>query len=418
MSDYKAYYKGEPIEFDLPSGWTVIGVGEPKSAAPLTNVRAELQRILEHPTNIKSITSLASSAKNAVIICDDQTRPTPANQLLPVIIDLLNSSGITDSRVNVVVGRGTHRRPTDEEVKLKVGGEVFDRVDIAVHEPDEKRALKYIDVSSKGTPIWINRTVAEADLKIGVGNIAPHYFAGYGGGGKIILPGVSGRETIVKNHIMIRDPNTIQGKLEENIIYTDMREVARKVGLDMKVDVILNMANELAGISAGEVGFEHKRGIKMFNDIYGFRPPRQADITITCGYPLESNLIQSNKAVMSADLVTKKGGIIILVSACYDGAGHGFYETLRERPEPEEVIDWMATGKAQPSGGPVANRVRGILKTKTVAVVTNGVSHDKLEEMEMTPFSTLEAALKEISRSRKTAEVMVLPAGSSINPML
>jgi nickel-dependent lactate racemase len=353
-----------------------------------------------------------------VIICDDQTRPTPASQLLPGIIDQLNSSGIADSRINVVIGRGTHRRPTDEEVKLKVGGEVIDRVDVAVHEPDEKRALKYIGVSSKGTPIWINRTVAEADLKIGVGNIAPHYFAGYGGGGKIVLPGVSGRETIVKNHVMIRDHNTIQGKLEENIIYTDMREVARKAGLDMKVDVILTMANEIAGISAGEVGFEHKKGIEMFNTIYGFRPPRQADITITCGYPLETNLIQSNKAVMSADLVTKKGGIILLVSACYDGAGHGFYETLRERPEPEEVIDWMAVGKALPSGGPVANRVLGILKTKTVAVVTNGVSHDKLEEMEMTPFSTLEAALKEISRSRKSAEVMILPAGSSINPML
>ena len=386
--------------------------------APLSNVRTELQRVLEHPTNTKSITSLGSSAKKAVIICDDQTRPTPANKLLPVIIDRLNSSGIVDSRINVVVGRGTHRRPTDEEVKLKVGGEVLDRVDVSVHEPDEKRELKYIDVSSKGTPIWINKTVADANLKIGVGNIAPHYFAGYGGGGKIVLPGVSGRETIVKNHVIIRDPNTIQGKLEENIIYTDMREVARKAGLDMKVDVILNMANEIAGISAGEVGFEHKRGIEMFNAIYGFKPPRQADITITCGYPLETNLIQSNKAVMSADLVTKKGGIIILVSACSDGAGHGFYETLRERPEPEEVIDWMAMGKAQPSGGPVANRVRGILKTKTVAVVTKGVSHDKLEEMEMTPFSTLEAALKEISRSRKSAEVIVLPAGSSINPML
>jgi nickel-dependent lactate racemase len=160
---------------------------------------------------------------------------------------------------------------------------------------------------------------------------------------------------------MIHDPNTIQGKLEENIVYTDMREVARKAGLDLKVDVVLTMDKEVAGISAGEVGFEHKRGIEMFNGIYGFKPPRQADVTITCGYPLETNLIQSNKAVMSANLVTKKGGIILLVSGCYDGPGYGFYETLRERPEPEEVIDWMAEGKAQPSGGPVANRVRAIL---------------------------------------------------------
>lgn len=393
-------------------------MGEPKSAVPLASVRSELQRVLEHPTDAKSLTSLASSAQKAVIICDDQTRPTPASQLLPGIIDQLNSAGIADSRISVVVGRGTHRRPTDEEVKIKVGGETLDRVDVSIHEPDDKPGLKYVGVSSKGTPIWINKTVAEADLKIGVGNIAPHYFAGYGGGGKIILPGVSGRETIVRNHVMIHDPNTIQGKLEENIVYTDMREVARKAGLDLKVDVILTMAKEVAGISAGEVGSEHKRGIERFNAIYGFKPPRQADVTITCGYPLETNLIQSNKAVMSADLVTKKGGIILLVSGCYDGPGYGFYETLRERPEPEEVIDWMAEGKAQPSGGPVANRVRAILKTKTVAVVTDGVSHDKLEEMEMTPFSTLKTALDEISRSRKSAEVLIFPVGASINPML
>lgn len=374
--------------------------------------------MLEHPTGTKSLTSLASSAQKAVIICDDQTRPTPASQLLPGIIDQLNSAGIADSRISVVVGRGTHRRPTEEEVKIKVGGETLDRVDVSIHEPDDKPGLKYVGVSSKGTPIWINKTVADADLKIGVGNIAPHYFAGYGGGGKIILPGVSGRETIVRNHVMIHDPNTIQGKLEENIVYTDMREVARKAGLDLKVDVILTMDKEVAGISAGEVGSEHKRGIEMFNGIYGFKPPRQADVTITCGYPLETNLIQSNKAVMSANLVTKKGGIILLVSGCYDGPGYGFYETLRERPEPEEVIDWMAEGKAQPSGGPVANRVRAILKTKTVAVVTDGVSHDKLEEMEMTPFSTLQTALDEISKSRKSAEVLIFPAGASINPTL
>jgi nickel-dependent lactate racemase len=418
MNVYKGYYKGEPIDFEVPSGWTVIGVGEPKHAPPLPDVRVAVQRALEHPVGAPSVTSLAASAEKAVVICDDQTRPTPAHQLLPGILDRLNSVGIPDRRVTVVVGRGTHRRPTDAEVKAKVGGEVLDRVAVEVHDPDAKPALKYIGVSSRGTPIWINRTVAEADLIIGVGNVAPHYFAGYGGGGKIILPGVAGRETIVRNHVLIRDPNTIQGKLEENIVYTDMREVARKAGLALKIDVVLNMANEVAGISAGEVGAEHKQGIEMFNAIYGFRPPRPADVTITCGYPLESNLIQSNKAVMSADLVTKKGGIILLVSACYDGPGHGFYETLRERPEPDEVIDWMAVGKALPSGGPVANRVRGILKTKTVAVVTDGVSHEQLKEMEMLPFSTVQDALDEIAWSRKSAEVMIFPAGSSINPML
>lgn len=418
MTVYSGYYKGKPIEFNVPASWTVIGVGEPKQAPPLPDLRTAIQRALDHPVGAPSISRLAATAQKAVVICDDQTRPTPAYQLLPGILDRLNSAGIPDPRVTVVVGRGTHRPPTDAEVKIKVGQEVLDRVAVEVHDPDDKQALTYLGDSSRGTPIWINRTVADADLTIGVGNVAPHYFAGYGGGGKIILPGIAGRETIVRNHVLIRDPNTVQGKLEENIVYTDMREVARKAGLTLKVDVVLNMANEVTNISVGEVGAAHKQGIAMFNAIYGFKPPRPADVTITCGYPLETNLIQSNKAVMSADLVTKPGGIILLVSACSDGPGHGFYETLRERPEPDDVIEWMAAGKAQPSGGPVATRVRGILKTKTVAVVTDGVSSEQLKEMEMTPFSTVQDALSELVRSRKTAEVMIFPAGSSINPIV
>ncbi len=418
MTVYTGYYKGEPIEFEVPASWTVIGVGEPKPAPPLPDLRDAVQRALEHPVGAPSITRLAAAAQTAVVICDDQTRPTPASQLLPGILDRLNSAGLPDRRITVVVGRGTHRPPTDAEVKNKVGGEVLDRVPVKVHDPDEKQALTYLGDSSRGTPIWINRTVADADLVIGVGNVAPHYFAGYGGGGKIILPGVAGRETIVRNHVLIRDPNTVQGKLEENIVYTDMREVARKAGLTLKVDVVLNMANEVTNISVGEVGAAHKQGIAMFNAIYGFKAPRPADVTITCGYPLETNLIQSNKAVMSADLVTKPGGIILLVSACSDGPGHGFYETLRERPEPNDVIEWMAAGKAQPSGGPVATRVRSILKTKTVAVVTDGVPPEHLQEMEMAPFATVQDALSEFARSRKSAEVMIFPAGSSINPMV
>ncbi len=418
MTVYTGYYKGKPIDFNVPASWTVIGVGEPKHAPPLPDLRTAVQRALDHPVGAPSISRLAATAQKAVVICDDQTRPTPAYQLLPGILDRLNSVGIPDHRVTVVVGRGTHRPPTDEEVRIKVGGEVLNRVAVEVHDPDDKKALTYLGDSSRGTPIWINRTVADADLTIGVGNVAPHYFAGYGGGGKIILPGVAGRETIVRNHVLIRDPHTVQGKLEENIVYTDMREVARKAGLTLKFDVVLNMANEVTNISVGEVGAAHKQGITMFNAIYGFKPPRPADVTITCGYPLETNLIQSNKAVMSADLVTKPGGIILLVSACSDGPGHGFYETLRERPEPDDVIEWMAEGKAQPSGGPVATRVRGILKTKTVAVVTDGVSPEQLKDMEMTPFSTVQDALSELSRSRKTAEVMIFPAGSSINPIV
>lgn len=418
MNLYTAYYKGSAIDFSLPNDWKVLGIGEPKETPALFPLDTALTKKLENPINAPDIWRLAASAQNATIIVDDQTRPTPAHQLLPILVDILNSAKISDDNINLIIGRGTHRVPTDEEVQTKVGNEIYNRIPVEIHDPDNSQALTYLGDSTLGTPIWINNKVVEADLSIAIGNIAPHYFAGYGGGGKIILPGVSGRQTIVKNHTLIRDPNTRQGQLKGNIVYSDMIEIARKARLDLKIDVILNMENQIADLSVGEVGAEHTQGITRFNEIYGFRPPCKADITITCGYPLETNLIQSSKAVMSADLITKDKGTIILVSACYDGTGHGLYETLREKPEPEEVIDWIAHGKSLPSGGPVASRTRAILKKKQVAVVTDGVASQKLEDIGMIPYTTLAEAITDLEMSHTTADVIILPSGSSVNPLI
>jgi len=415
---YRAYYKGREVRFDIPSGWRVLAVGEPKEASPILDVPSKLEHILENPVGTRSLRKLASEAKSVVIISDDQTRPSPAHMLLPTILDELNAAGVPDDRISIVVGRGTHRAPTEGEVAKKLGEEAMGRVSAEVHDPDNRKALTYLDVSSKGTPIWINKKVVEAGLRIGIGNIAPHYFAGYGGGPKIILPGVSGRETIVKNHIMIMEPNTVQGMLEGNPVYADMLEIARRARLDMKIDVLLDMENRITDIIAGEVGEEHRRGIEELNKIYGFKPPGKADVVIASGHPLEENLIQSCKATMSASLVTKEGGTIILLSGCYDGPGHKLDETLEARPEPEEVVRWIAEGKAAPSGGPVASRMRRILKTKRVVVVTDGISPEKIEGMTMVYAPTLEAAIDMVNEEKSSADVIILPAGSSINPLI
>lgn len=415
---YSAYYKGKKIEFAIPSGWKVLAIGEPRETKAIDDVPDNLVNILRKPIGTKSLQELSSNAKNVVIICDDHTRPTPAHMLLPTILDELNSAGVSDNGISIIIGRGTHREPTKEEVVKKVGGKAMDRVSVKVHDPDDKQNLAYLGVSSRGTPIWINKAVVEADLLIGVGNVAPHYFAGYGGGPKIILPGVSARETIVKNHIMITDPNTIQGRLQGNIVYADMLEIARKAHLDMKIDVMLDMENRITNIVAGEVEAAHLKSIEKLNDVYGFKPPAMADIVIASGYPLEENLVQSNKAVLSASMMTKEGGTIILLSGCYDGPGPKLYETLVEKPTPEEVVKWIAEGKSAPSGGPSASRIRKVLKTKRIMVVTDGISPENIIGMDMAHSQTVETAIDEVHQQRKKADVIILPAGSFINPLI
>jgi nickel-dependent lactate racemase len=418
IGEHSIYYRGSRISFDLPSEWKVLAVADPKRVRPLDDASGALRTILNRPIGTRSLRELAADTKNVAIVCDDQTRPTPVYSLLPTLLDELNEAGVQDRRMTIVIGRGTHRLPSTIEIEKKLGKEALDRACVEVHDPDNTKGLRYLGESSRGTPVYVNKTVADADLRIGVGNVAPHYFAGYGGGPKIVLPGISGRETIVRNHVMIMDPNTVQGRVDGNPVYADMLEIARMARLDLKVDVVLDMENRVTSMVAGEVGSVHRKGIELLDEVYGFRPPGKADVVIASGHPLEENLIQSCKAAMSASLVTKEGGTIVLASACYDGPGHMLDETLEARPEPEEVVRWIAEGKAAPSGGPVASRMRRILKTKRVVVVTDGISEAKLESMGMTYSPTIEAAIERISEAQMRADTIILPAGSSANPLI
>ena len=168
--------------------------------------------------------------------------------------------------------------------------------------------------------------------------------------------------------------------------------------------------------SAGDVEAEHGEAIEALLGIYGVTVPKMADVTITSAYPLETNLIQSGKSILLADGVTKPGGTIVLISACLDGAGPMMYETLSEKPEPEQVIDWIAEGKASPTGGPMASRLRNLLKTKTLLIVTDGLTVEQLQDMEMEHAASVEEAIHQVSTRYKAPDVIVLPVGGSTFP--
>jgi nickel-dependent lactate racemase len=195
-----------------------------------------------------------------------------------------------------------------------------------------------------------------------------------------------------------------------------MLEAARIVGLDIKIDTVLNSQKGVYKVFAGDVEAEQKEAIEALLGIYGVTVPRLANVTITSGYPLETNLIQSGKAILLADAVTRPGGTIVLISACLDGAGPMMYETLSEKPEPEQVIEWIAEGKASPTGGPMASRLRNLLKAKTLLVVTDGLTTEQLQDMDMEHAASVEEAINWVSARYKRPDVIVLPVGSSTFP--
>lgn len=416
----KAHYNNEALTFELPAGWKLLAMSEPRDVPAAESVEELVKEGLKNPIGMASLAEIVGSLENrkVVIISEDQTRPSPVGEVAIPLINELNALGIGDENIEVIIGRGTHREMTEDEMRTKLGDEVLRRVKVSIHDADDKANLVDMGITSRGTPCWANRKVVEAGLSVGIGTINPHYFAGYGGGPKIVLPGVSGRDTVRHNHVLIGKPDTTQGITDGNPLWEDMLEAARLVGLDMKIDCLLNAEKKIYKVFVGDVEAAQKEAIEGLTDVYGAPVPKAADVTITSAFPLETNLIQSGKSILLADDITRDGGTVILLSACPDGAGPLMYETLSEKPESEEVVHWIAEGKASTTGGPMASRLRRLLSTKSLMVVTEGLTKQQLADMEMEHATSVEDALAQVAQKYPNAEVIVLPIGGSTFPFV
>ncbi|HUV73139.1 MAG TPA: nickel-dependent lactate racemase [Anaerolineae bacterium] len=416
----KAHYNNQALTFELPAGWKLLAMSEPRDVPAAESVEGLVKEGLKNPIGMASLAEIVGSLENkkVVIISEDQTRPSPVGEVALPLINELNALGIGDESIEVIIGRGTHREMTEDEMRTKLGDEVLRRVKVSIHDADDKANLVDVGTTSRGTPCWANRKVVEAGLSVGIGTINPHYFAGYGGGPKIVLPGVSGRDTVRHNHVLIGKPDTTQGITDGNPLWEDMLEAARLVGLDMKIDCLLNAEKNIYKVFVGDVEVAQREAIKGLTDVYGAPVPKAADVTITSAFPLETNLIQSGKSILLADEITREGGTVILLSACPDGAGPLMYETLSQKPESEEVVHWIAEGKASTTGGPMASRLRRLLSTKSLMVVTEGLTKQQLADMEMEHATSVEDALAQVAQKYPNAEVIVLPIGGSTFPFV
>jgi len=412
----KLISQGEEHHFTLPGSWNLLAQAEPRDVPAVADLRAGLRRALENPIGTRSLAKLVPGSGHVAIISEDQTRPSPVAGVIGPLVEMLTELGVDDGRIKVIIGGGVHRKATPEEVKAKLGASIVNRFTVTVHDCDDRENLVLMGRTGRDTPVWINRAVAEAGLKIGIGTCNPHYFAGYGGGAKLILPGVAGRESIVHNHTMCGHLKATQGVTEGNPIWEDMLEAARMAGLDVKIDLVLNTRKEVHEIFAGEMEQVQREAIKKLLTIYGQSVPRMADISLTSGYPLETDLIQSGKAILLANEVTKDGGAIVLMAALTDGAGPKLYQTLKQKPDPETVLEWIREGRTEPTGGPLASMLRKLLETKRIIVVTAGLTGKQVEDMEMEHASTIEEAIEILAKDYQNPDVIISPVGGSTFP--
>jgi len=338
-------YGRDNLTVDLPEHTDVI---TPTFTPGLPDEPAALLDALRHPIDSPPLRDLVSPGQSVVIVHTDITRATPNDRILPVIVDELESAGIRSGDITMLNGLGTHRFQTDAELRALLGDRVVDNYRCLQHDCHDDANLISLGETSNGHPVRINKTYMEADVKILTGFIEPHFFAGFSGGPKAILPSLSGVESVFTNHglHMIGDPRSTWGVLNGNPIWEEMREVALKTAPTFLLNVALNTRKQIAGVFAGDMIAAHAQGAEFVRRtaMQGVEAPYDIVITTNSGYPLDQNLYQSVKGMSAAAQIVKPGGAIIMAAACEDGLpDHGLYaQLLREAGSPQAVLDTIS----------------------------------------------------------------------------
>lgn len=323
----------------------------PKQVSGITNEAKAIQKSLKDPTGSQPLCELVQQKSKVLILVDDLTRPTPRDKILPVLLDELNQFGVEDENITIMVALGTHRYMTEEELKIYLGKEVTHQVEIVNHEWKNKNQLVNIGQTKSGIPVIVNRRVIEADFVIGVGSIVPHNLAGYGGGAKIVQPGICSWETTGRTHLMPLENDEwldLVGK-SNNRVRLEIEQIAREVGLKFIVNVVINAKQELVCIVSGDPVKAHREGIRHAREIYERPIPQLADVVVVSAYPAEIDYWQGLKPLSYAQHGLKKGGTAILVGLFPEGVsdvhpelekyGRYSYQEAKELLKTEQIED-------------------------------------------------------------------------------
>jgi len=311
-----------PVALDVPDDWQLTFL--PIAAAPPLT-QGEMRQALQRPIGTRGIRELARGKSKVVILVDDTSRPTPAHAFVPLIIEELEAAGVRDGGIKIVGGTGCHRPMEGPDFRLKLGDDIVDRYECVTHNPFENTV--YIGTTSRGTRVELNVEVAGAELRIAAGGIIPHHGAGFGGGAKLILPGVCSIATIEAMHRL--NPSGGFCKIEGNGLRAEIEEAARMAGLDMIVNCVLNARREVAGLYAGDLVAAHRAGVQKAFELYSVAAPAEADVAIVGGFPKDREFYQSFGGLICSRTV-RPGGTIFILAAGSDGAGLHYLEE-RER---------------------------------------------------------------------------------------
>lgn len=392
----------------------LVGVLYPNEVEVTLRGREAVSYALQNPIGTGKLADIVSAGEKIAIITSDITRPIPSYEALPPILDELWQVGIAKSDVTIVFALGSHRRHTVEEMKKLVGEEIYETVRCVDGDRDD---FIHMGTTAAGTPVDVTRVVAEADRRIGVGNIEYHYFAGYSGGAKAIMPGVSTRAAIQSNHSKMVEDGAFAGSVDNNPVRADLEEAITYCPLDFIVNVVLDEQKKIIHAVAGHFIKAHREGCKFLDKLYLKKIPKLADIVIASqgGAPKDLNLYQTQKALDNAAQAVRDGGIVILVGSCKEGLGESVFEQwMTKSSSPAEMVKRI--GQDFQLGGHKAAAIGMVLGKADIYMVSE-MDEEFVRSIFLQPFASVqqayEAAMDKLGRD---AAVIVMPFGGSTLP--
>ncbi|HAB18727.1 MAG TPA: nickel-dependent lactate racemase [Verrucomicrobiota bacterium] len=416
-----AYGQGHlPVEF--PDGRTTVI--EPSFRPGLADERAAVLDALNQPIGSPPLAEWLKPGATICILFTDITRATPNDRLIPWLLAYLETYGVRREQITLLNQLGTHRPNTPAELERMLTPAVVANYRVLNHEPENHAACVAVGSTRTGTPAWLNRHAVEADVRILTGFIEPHFFAGFSGGPKALMPGVAHVETVMSNHGAhnIGDPRATFGVCEGNPLWEELRDIALRVGPSFLLNVTLNERRAITGVFAGDLLAAHRAGREFVRTaaMQKVKSPFEVVVTTNSGYPLDLNLYQGVKGMSAAARIVAEHGTIILAAECSEGvpADSPLDRLLREARSPEEILTFLATpGFIRPEQWQA--QIQALIQRRAKVLVHSSISAETLAAAHLQPCTDIAASVQaELKRFGPDSRVAVLPQGPLTIPYL
>jgi len=368
-----------------------------ESYVPPMGERELVEAALAAPIGSPSLEELARGKKDIVLIASDHTRPVPSKVLVPPMLAAIRR-GAPEAKITILIATGCHRGTTKDELTEKFGPEIVAREQIAIHDCAREEDMVTVGTLPSGGALRINKIAAQADLLVSEGFIEPHFFAGFSGGRKSVLPGIAARETVYWNHNadFIADPHARTGILEGNPLHRDMVYAARAAKLRFICNVVINAKHQVVGAFAGDCEQAHVAGTEFLKELC-LQEKAPADIVITSnnGYPLDQNIYQAVKGMTAGEATCREDGVIVMCAACNDGhGGVSFMETMTQDLTPAQILAAIqATPKAQTVPDQWESQILARILSRHHVVLISETDPELVRAMRMHPAKDIPQAL-------------------------